>query len=119
MNQGECEIRYQPQYSVRQPERVEAAMTALLQLSRWTTGNQLQASRMTFAHPALDDNRRYQSLLGLPVRFAAEHNTLVLPASDLTMPLIHANPSLCHHLRTLADQLLDNLGSPQNSRWQT
>ena len=25
--------------------------------------------------------------------------------------MIHANPSLCHHLRTLADQLLENLGS--------
>ena len=29
----------------------------------------------------------------------------------MSLPLIHANPSLCHHLRTLADQLLDNLGS--------
>jgi len=111
VHNDECEIRYQPEYTVRQRERVEAAMTALLQLSRWTTGDHLQACRITFAHPALDDNRRYESLLGLPVRFAADHNTLVLPASDLSLPLIHANPSLCHHLRTLADQLLDNLGS--------
>lgn len=111
ISNGECQIRYQPRYTVRQPERVEAAMTALLQLSRWATGHHLQASRMTFSHLALDDNRRYESLLGLTVRFAADHNTLTLPASDLALPLIHANPSLCRHLRTLADQLLDNLGS--------
>ncbi len=111
IHDGEYEIRYQPQFTVRQPERVEAAMTALLQLSRWATGNRLQASSMTFSHPALDDNRRYESLLGLPVRFATPHNTLTLSTRDLALPLIHANPALCQHLRTLADQLLDRLGS--------
>ena len=106
-----CEIRYLPHYTTRQPERVEAAMTALLQMSRWSTGDRLQPLGMTFAHAALDDDRRYASLLGMPVRFLASHNTLTLPASDLSLPLIYANPALCRHLRTLADQLLQALGS--------
>ncbi|MGQ7273399.1 AraC family transcriptional regulator ligand-binding domain-containing protein [Marinobacter sp. V034] len=106
-----CEIRYEPQYSTRQPERVEAALASLLQLSRWSTGEQLQAQHMTFTHPALDEPQRYKALLGLPVTFASQHNSLCIPASALKMPLIYANPALCQHLRTLADQLLAQLGS--------
>ena len=106
-----CIIHYLPQYQTRQAERVEAAMSTLLQLSRWTTGNKLAAHSLHFTHAALDDNRRYESLLGLSdVRFLCDHNTLIIPVTDLDLPLIYANPALCQHLRTLADQLLQSLG---------
>ena len=106
-----CIIHYLPQYQTRQAERVEAAMATLLQLSRWTTGNKLAAHSLHFTHAALDDNRRYESLLGLSdVRFLCDHNPLIIPVTDLDLPLIYANPALCQHLRTLADQLLQSLG---------
>ena len=106
-----CEIRYLPQYTTRLAERVEAALASLLQLTRWSTGEQLQASGINFSHPALADPDRYQQLLGVPVEFEAAHNSLRIPAAALSLPLIYANPALCQHLRTLADQLLEQLGS--------
>ena len=123
-----CEIRYQPQYTTRLAERVEAALASLLQLTRWSTGEQLQANSIGVSHPALADPDRYQQLLGVPVEFEAAHNSLRIPAAALSLPLIYANPALCQHLRTLADQLLEQLGSQslsvsvrdllrQNPRW--
>ena len=106
----ECIVSYAPQYQVRQQERVEAALASLLQLSRWSSGGKLKALRLEFAHAALDDNRRYETLLNLPVRFLASRNSLVIPTGALDLPLIYANPALCQHLRTLADQVLDSLG---------
>ncbi|KZZ24940.1 AraC family transcriptional regulator [Alcanivorax sp. HI0083] len=106
-----CEIRYLPQYTTRLAERVEAALASLLQLTRWSTGEQLQASGISFSHPALADPDRYQQLLGVPVEFEAAHNSLRISAAALSLPLIYANPALCQHLRTLADQLLEQLGS--------
>ncbi len=105
----ECIVSYQPQYRERQQERVEAALASLLQLSRWSTGGKLKALRLEFAHAALDDNRRYETLLNVPVRFLSSRNSLVIPASSLDLPLIYANPALCQHLRTLADQVLHSL----------
>ena len=106
-----CEIRYLPQYTTRLAERVEAALASLLQLTRWSTGEQLQANSISFSHPALANPDRYQQLLGVPVEFEAAHNSLRIPAAALSLPLIYANPALCQHLRTLADQLLEQLGS--------
>ncbi|WP_323775265.1 AraC family transcriptional regulator [Alcanivorax sp.] len=106
-----CEIRYQPQYTTRLAERVEAALASLLQLTRWSTGEQLQANSISVSHPALANPDRYQQLLGVPVEFEAAHNSLRIPAAALSLPLIYANPALCQHLRTLADQLLEQLGS--------
>ncbi len=90
---------------------MEAALASLLQLTRWSTGEQLEASGMHFSHPALTDPARYQQLLGVPVEFDRPHNSLRIPADALSLPLIYANPALCQHLRTLADQLLEQLGS--------
>lgn len=106
----ECIVSYQPQYRERQQERVEAALASLLQLSRWSTGGKLKALRLEFAHAALDDNRRYETLLNVPVRFLSSRNSLVIPADSLELPLIYANPALCQHLRTLADHVLHSLG---------
>ena len=107
---------------------MEAALASLLQLTRWSTGEQVHADSITFAHPALDTPARYEALMGVPVAFSAPHNALRIPASALSLPLIYANPALCQHLRTLADQLLEQLGSQslsvsvrdllrQNPRW--
>ncbi|EKF73726.1 AraC family transcriptional regulator [Alcanivorax hongdengensis A-11-3] len=106
-----CAIDYRPHFHTRQAERVEAVMASLLNLSRWTTGERLHPLGISLAHGALDDAARYTQRLGVPVEFNRDRNTLWIPASDLQLPLIHANPALCQHLRTLADQVLEQLGS--------
>ncbi|HEX5678327.1 MAG TPA: AraC family transcriptional regulator [Alcanivorax sp.] len=104
-----CEIRYQPLYQTRRPTRVEAVMASLLNLTRWSTGGGFRPEHLRFSHDAQDPPSRYQDKLALPVRFNGADNALVFGADQLSLPLIHANPALCRHLRELADDLLARL----------
>ncbi|MCH2555783.1 MAG: AraC family transcriptional regulator [Alcanivorax sp.] len=102
-------VRYRPRYATRRPERVEAVLASLLNLTRWSTGHAFRAEALTLRHAALDAPRRYRERLGVPVVFEAPHNALVFEAEQLRLPLVHANPALCRHLRGLADELLARL----------
>ena len=102
-------ICYEPVYRVRRPARVEAAIASLLNLARWTTGERFRAEALTLRHEPLAHARRYSLRLGVPVRFKAAENALWFHQSQLQVPLIHANPALCQHLRGLADTLLARL----------
>ncbi|MEO1900482.1 MAG: AraC family transcriptional regulator [Alcanivorax sp.] len=102
-------VRYRPRYATRRPERVEAVLASLLNLTRWSTGDAFRAEALTLRHAALDAPRRYRERLGVPVVFEAPHNALVFEADQLRLPLVHANPALCRHLRGLADELLARL----------
>ena len=106
-----CEVRYQPVYQTRRPTRVEAVMASLLHLTRWSTGDAFRPERLTLRHGAQDQPERYQDKLGLPVHFNRADNALVFASDQLALPLIHANPALCRHLRGLADELLARLDS--------
>ena len=106
-----CEVRYQPVYQTRRPTRVEAVMASLLHLTRWSTGDAFRPEHLTLRHAAQDQPDRYHDKLGLPVHFNRPDNALVFPADQLKLPLIHANPALCRHLRGLADELLARLDS--------
>lgn len=106
-----CRLSYQPGYQTCREARVEAAMASLLHLTRWSTGEHFQADAVTFSHRPLAAVSRYQERLGLPVTFEADDNALVFHRQQLVLPLIHANPALCQHLRDLGDQLLARLGS--------
>lgn len=106
---GLCAINYQPDYVTRTAERVEAVLASLLNLIRWGTGQKLAAHAITMHHRPLAAPARYQALLGVPVTFSSTSNSLWLAESDLARPLTHANPALCEHLRTLADQLMEQL----------
>ncbi len=102
-------VRYRPRYATRRPARVEAVLASLLNLTRWSTGEAFRARALTLSHPAQAAPGRYQEKLGVPVTFEANHNALVFGADQLTLPLMHANPALCRHLRGLADELLARL----------
>jgi len=106
-----CEVRYQPVYQTRRPTRVEAVMASLLHLTRWSTGDAFRPDRLTLRHEAQDQPDRYRDKLGLPVHFNRPDNALVFSTDQLKLPLIHANPALCRHLRGLADDLLARLDS--------
>lgn len=106
-----CALVYRPYYSVRAAQRVEAVLACLLSMTRWTTGGTFSPDCVRFAHAPLDRPARYAELLGARVVFEADDNALQFPASALSLPLIQANPELCRHLHTLADELLAELGS--------
>lgn len=102
---------YEPVYRVRRRERVEAVLASMLNLTRWSTGGLFRAERLTFRHAPLAKAARYREKLGLAVTFEARDNALAFKPEQMTLPLIHANPALCQHLRGLADRLLERLDS--------
>lgn len=102
---------YEPVYRVRRDERVEAVLASMLNLTRWSTGGLFQAEALSFQHAPLAAPERYRERLGAAVAFQAEDNALVFAREQMAIPLIHANPALCQHLRGLADQLLERLDS--------
>lgn len=107
---GRCyHLRYEPVYRICREARVEAAMASLLHLTRWSTGDRFRADAIHFRHAPQAVVARYQARLEVPVRFNAGHNALLFDHAQLELPLIHANPALCQHLRGLADQLLAQL----------
>ncbi len=110
-DQHYCEIRYQPLYRTRRPTRVEAVMASTLNLTRWSTGGAFRPAYLRLSHDAQDPPSRYQEKLALPVHFNSGDNALVFGVDQLALPLIHANPALCRHLRGLADDLLARLDS--------
>ena len=103
-------LSYTPVYEVCRAQRVEAVLTAILHLSRWSTGGQFRAESVHFVHAPLDDAQRYPGLLGCPVHFGATSNHLRFAAHMLELPLIQANTALRDQLRLLADDTLRQLG---------
>lgn len=103
-------IDYQPDYSVRRAERVEAVIASQLNLTRWSTGAHFRAAGIWLSHTALGDPQDYAQLIDCPVHFAAAQNSLGFAAEQLHLPLIQANSALREHLRQLADQTLAALG---------
>lgn len=102
-------VRYRPRYATRRPARVEAVLASLLNLTRWSTGEAFRARALTLRHAAQAAPARYREKLGVPVTFETAHNALVFGADQLALPLVHANPALCRHLRGLGDELLARL----------
>lgn len=103
-------IDYQPDYSVRRAERVEAVLASQLNLTRWSTGGRFRPSAIWFSHDPLGEPEDYARLIDCPVHFGAAHNSLEFAAEQLQLPLIQANSALREHLRQLADQTLAALG---------
>lgn len=103
-------IDYQPDYSIRRAERVEAVLASQLNLTRWSTGAHFRPAGIWLTHQPLGDPQDYTQLINCPVHFGAAHNSLGFAAEQLQLPLIQANSALREHLRQLADQTLANLG---------
>lgn len=107
---GDMFIAYQPQFQVRQAERVEAALGSILNLARWGTGGRFQPAGIWFRHAPLAEPSRYAELAGCPVHFNAQNNRLGFSAAQLDLPQIQANSALREHLRRLTDQVLLEVG---------
>ncbi len=99
-------IRYLPRYKVCQGTRAEAVVGCIVNLARWMTGMNLAPAQVTLRHAARTEGSDYESVLGCPVRFGADHYTLQYREHDLDAPLIQANPTLRKHLQHVSDQML-------------
>lgn len=108
---NEAAIAYHPRYRVRRAQRVEAVFACLLNLTRWTTGHAFQPTRLQLSHPAHAPTEVYQELLDCPVAFEQTRACLSFSIDQLTLPLIQANSTAREHLKTLADQMLEELTS--------
>jgi AraC-like DNA-binding protein len=73
------------------------------------TSNAFQPREVLFAHPSATEASSYAAALGCPVRFEAPLNGIVMDASELVRPLIHAGGAVHAHLRVLADEMLTSL----------
>lgn len=104
-------LAYTPGYGVRVESRVEAVLASLLHLSRWITGERVEPLALCFQHPAQAEVAEYIALLNCPLSFAVEHSGLIFKSSDLAVPLIQANAPMRTHLRSMADTLLERLGT--------
>jgi len=102
-------LRYWPGYQVCRDQRVEATLGCVVNLARWMTSNSFRPREILFAHQAAAAPEAYAALLGCPVRFGAGVNGVVMAASELGHPLIHAGGDVHAHLRALADNMLTSL----------
>lgn len=106
---GKAELVYHPYHTIRRAPRTEAALACLLNMARWTTGDAFEPTLVSFSHSPLAEPARYSDLLETKVAFGANANALQFPSAALDLPLVHANPQLCRHLRTMVDDLLARL----------
>jgi AraC-like DNA-binding protein len=111
-----CLLIYEPHYRVRRRERVEAVMAAVLNLTRWITGDQFQVDAVHFSHAAAAPTADYQALLDAPIVFDAPENALVYAPALQATPLIQANTAMRDHLKQLADRALTELATDSTSR---
>ena len=87
-------IDYEPHLAVRQAERVEAALTVLLNLTRWATGGRFQPSGIWLAHAPLALATEYQALIDCPLHFSAGCNRITFSVEQLGLSGRHLNRKL-------------------------
>lgn len=107
--QGFLELRYLPEYAACVEQRVEAALSCVVALTRWMTQGQFQAQAVHFRHAPRTPEQSYVDVLGCPVRFGQTFNAVVMNASDRALGLMEAGTAMHAHLRTLADSMLESL----------
>lgn len=106
---AQARLVYLPKFSTCRAQRVEAVVAAMIQLSRWSTGEQFSPARVQFRHQPLGAVAEYEQRLGCPVRFDQPEDALLFDPALLDAPLIQANATLREQLRTLADSHLHTM----------
>ncbi len=96
-----------PQQPTRQ--RIELALGVMLRLMRQFLGEDWQARRVCFEHPAPRDLSVHRRVLGHDLSFGADFNGIVCAQADLDLPNPLADPAMTRY----AQQLLDAATQPQ------
>ena len=88
------------------PGRTEFALATALKLAREGVGNNVTPVQVCFAHPAPKATGEHHRFFGVPVRFAAGSNSMLLSAEDAARPLQGADEALSAIVRRRLDKLL-------------
>ena len=91
------------------PGIVENALANLIVIGRELTGAPLVPIEVQFTHAEPPYSREHARIFKAPVRFEAERDAVILPASALELPLPNADPQLCTILDSHAQLLLTQL----------
>ncbi|MGY1631114.1 AraC family transcriptional regulator [Geodermatophilus sp. SYSU D01186] len=89
-------------------QALDLVMGAGLGVVRMLVGADWKPLAATFAHPAPEDPEPYRALFGPDVRFDQAVTGLVLPARDLSAPVVTSDPSV----RPYAQQFLHTVVAP-------
>jgi AraC-like DNA-binding protein len=95
--------------------RAEFALASALKLARESTGNDLTPHQVSLMHPPPADDSEHRRFFGVPVRFGAGSNSLILGARDAARPLHQADEALSSIVRrrlekALAERSLNGAG---------
>jgi len=82
---------------------LEAPIALILTVARELSGQQVLPLSVSFRHPPRGDARKHEAFFGVPVRFNAPDNELVLSAAVLELPVQTANRGLYASLRNSLD----------------
>jgi AraC-like DNA-binding protein len=93
----------------------ESVLAEFLHVARQILGAELNALAVSFSHPAPPDTRLHAEHFGVAPRWQAAADELVLPKAVLNAVPSFANPALSRHFEALAERLLQETGSHENS----
>jgi len=88
------------------PGRAEFALTTALRFAREGTGETITPLQVCFAHAAPADTSEQRRFFGIPVRFRAGSNSMLVSAADAARPLQGADEALSAVIRRRLEKIL-------------
>jgi AraC-like DNA-binding protein len=88
------------------PARAEFALAVALKFARESAGQDITPLQVCFGHPAPPDASEHRRFFRVPVRFAANANSMILSALDAARPLRGADDALALVVRRRLDKVL-------------
>jgi AraC-like DNA-binding protein len=88
------------------PGRAEFALATALRFAREGTGENITPLRVCFAHAAPHDTSEHRRFFGIPVRFGAGSNSMLVSAADAARPLQGADEALSAVIRRRLEKIL-------------
>jgi AraC-like DNA-binding protein len=88
------------------PGRAEFALATALRFAREGTGENIVPLHVCFAHAAPYDTSEHRRFFGIPVRFGAGSNSMLVGAADAARPLHGADEALSGVIRRRLEKVL-------------
>ncbi len=83
---------------------IEAFMSGLITLASQITGKNITPTEVKFRHGKTDYLDEYKRIFQSRLSFRQKHNEILLKSSQLTLPLLQANPGLNNMFGTYANE---------------
>jgi AraC-like DNA-binding protein len=88
------------------PARAEFALAVALKFVRDSAGGDITPLQVCFAHPAPETESEHRRFFRVPVRFAANSNSMIFSAVDAARPLQGADDALSSMVRRRLEKIL-------------